>query len=622
MVLGISCLSRLGFSQEYDPEYFMFPIRPGEQNYLAGTMGELRSTHFHTGIDIKTSGISGLPVYAAADGYISRIKISSSGYGNALYLTHPNGTTTVYAHLREFKEPTASFVRKKQYEQESFAVDISVPKNQIPIKKREVIALSGNSGSSSGPHLHFEVRDANQQVLNPLKFKFDEIKDDLPPTLSHVAFVTMDIDSRVNGMFGRFEFAVKEAESGHELEAPVTLSGKIGVEMYAYDKLNGANNRNGIIKEDLILDEQTVFSQHIDRLSFALSRNILVHANYKRMMEGGRRFDKLYLDDGNFLKFYNVNSDRGILQINDPFKHVLDVRLEDSYGNVSQYRLNVNNQKYALSDDYKHDYGLKNKGYDLVGNILEMRVKRDTSECFARMYVEGKETLLAKSYRVSNTNYYLWDTKKGLPDSMVVCEERINFDFQKVISPKSRETFSNESVALDLPSYALFDTLALQFKKTASEIGQKELFSFGNYDQPLRKSVTINLKPDSTYNQEHSFAYSLYGKSNMNFVGGKWSGNELTFKTRDLVRYTIVTDTIPPEITSMKANSGRLRFRIRDKLSGIKSFRSELNGEWLLMNYDAKTATLRSDPKVKVSGDFVLIVEDNSGNETEWRSTY
>ena len=155
-----------GFSQPSEEEfgYFIFPINPGVRNTLAGTMGELRSTHFHTGIDIRTGGQQGLSVLSAAEGYISRIKVSGSGYGNTIYVLHPNGKTTVYAHLKSFRADIEKYVKDAQYKKESFEVNLFPKANQFVLVKGDTLALSGNSGSSGGPHLHFDIRDENQNL--------------------------------------------------------------------------------------------------------------------------------------------------------------------------------------------------------------------------------------------------------------------------------------------------------------------------------------------------------------------------------------------------------------------------------------------------------------------------
>ena len=222
-------------SQDLNAVDYQFPINPGQQNYLAGTVGEIRSSHFHTGIDVKTGGRTGLPIYAVADGHIARIKVSSSGYGYALYMKHPNGTFSVYAHLEAFDPKIADWVLKEQYRKESFEVDLFPEANQFAFKQGNIIGYSGNTGSSSGPHLHFEIRDSNHQPIDVLSLGFDEIRDNIPPVVKKVAFITLDGNARINGYFGRYEFDLIKAASWFQTKEPIHLRGNIGVEIYSYD---------------------------------------------------------------------------------------------------------------------------------------------------------------------------------------------------------------------------------------------------------------------------------------------------------------------------------------------------------------------------------------------------
>lgn len=183
MLFLVQCFSVALWAQ-YDgieKGYYLFPIKPEQTNYLSGTMGELRPGHFHAGLDIKTEGRTGLDVYASADGYVSRIRVGPGGYGNCLYINHPNGTTTVYAHLAEFSDDIANYVLNQHYERKTHAMNLFPKKGQFTLKKGDIIAKSGNTGSSSGPHLHFEIRNIDQEVLDPLRIGFDEVVDDISP---------------------------------------------------------------------------------------------------------------------------------------------------------------------------------------------------------------------------------------------------------------------------------------------------------------------------------------------------------------------------------------------------------------------------------------------------------
>src|ERR1035437_2420876 len=196
-----------------DPHYYEVPVRIPV--FLAGNFGELRPNHFHAGIDIKTQGKTGLPVYAAADGFISRIAISPVGYGNVLYIDHPNGTTTIYGHLERFSPPVAEYIRKIQYDKEQFAVDQIVPKGTFQVKQGEQIAWSGNAGSSGGPHLHFEIRRTKEEIiLNPLLFNMP-VKDKLRPLIQCLMIYPVSEDASVNGKQTPQRFDVMKIKSGN-----------------------------------------------------------------------------------------------------------------------------------------------------------------------------------------------------------------------------------------------------------------------------------------------------------------------------------------------------------------------------------------------------------------------
>ncbi|HSY61564.1 MAG TPA: M23 family metallopeptidase, partial [Cytophaga sp.] len=296
----------------YPKGYFMFPIKPGQRNYLAANMGELRPNHFHGGMDIKTDGQIGLPVYAAADGYVSRLRVSTNGYGNTLYITHPNGLVTVYAHLDRFNATIHTYELEQLYAMKQTDIDILIPAGILPVKRGEVIARSGNTGGSGGPHLHFEIRDSRENVLNPALFGFTEIMDNIKPSFDKIAIRTMDSNSRVNDEFGRTEFAVQTSSTGkYTVTQPITAKGLLGIEIKVHDKMNETHNVYGINCIELKVDGKEVFYHNLETYAFNESRYINVHIDYETYILKRQYFQKCYVADGNNLNFYLMNPLQG-----------------------------------------------------------------------------------------------------------------------------------------------------------------------------------------------------------------------------------------------------------------------------------------------------------------------
>ncbi|CAN5551576.1 M23 family metallopeptidase [soil metagenome] len=614
--------SEITFESEYS-NYYMFPIRPGLDNFLAGTLGELRSGHFHGGIDIKTGGVEGLPVYAAADGYISRVNVSSFGYGNALYIKHPNKTTTVYAHLQKFDNEIHHFVKHEQYSRERFDVELHPDSIMFPVKKGQIIALSGNSGSSGGPHLHFEIRDALQKPLNPLKFQFAEIKDNIPPIVENIAIKTMEKDARVNDQFGYFVFPVIKEGNNYIIKEPITISGKVGIEILAFDRLNGSNNKNGVPCIDLYLDNEKIYGQEINTFSFFEGRNILVHSNYQMMQSTGKRYHKLYIDHGNELTFYK-NINRGIIQIDDTLNHPVRINLSDPYNNVSSVKLNLKGK--SASRNFKaRENPAKNSGYTLTDHTLQIfnTVPINQSQ-LVKIFSNRRAYELKPDYSVNNTDIFLWDLRLGLPDSIDLCGEMIRTNFNIMVPSNTAFHYFHNSANILFPSRSLFDTLYLKMKYNFQE--DQEIFEINEDIIPIREYITITLRPGNDYNdQKRTAAYSLNKNGDPSYAGGNWNDDGITFKIRNFGRFTLLTDTIPPSIKVIKASNTECRFQLKDDLSGLKNFKATIDGKWVLMNYDHKRNLIwseKSDNTMPFKGDFELVVTDNAGNESKFTTKF
>lgn len=617
LILSSLIFSALQISAQPVADDFMFPIRPGEQNYLAGTMGELRSSHFHAGIDIKTSGVIGLPVYAVADGYISRIKVATGGYGNALYMLHPTGKSTVYAHLDRYTDAIQDHVRMAQYSKESFEIELFPQKGEFAFKKGDIIGYSGNSGSSTGPHLHFEIRDVNQHVIDPLKYDFEEIKDELSPIVAKVALKTMTIDSRINGQFGRLIFDVELINGQYIIADPINATGKIGVQIYAYDRLNGAPNKNGIPCVEMLVDEEVVFTQNISSVSFGETRSVINHMDYSLWQAVGNKYNKLYVDYGTRLSFLNRESTYGIINITDTLKHDVNIRLTDSYNNSRELVFDLIGDASFKNGGTKMQSYLDYEQFEVLNNTLELTAPISDQLSNITLFVDRLAFDLSPAYTLNHQAFYLWDLRAGIPDSADLCGKHLRFNFEQSVPPGQEISYFQEDFKLDFTRLDLYDTLFLRYSYNADQTSEQ--FHFQNETTPVKSWVKMTLFPKLAYDTDKAAVYTLRAKGDLGYVGGEWDNNAITFNTRDFTKYTIATDTVPPSIKQRKKNADVLEFYIDDEMSRISSYRGEMNGEWILMQYDYKRKLLvsdKKDPNIPFAGEFKLTVSDNAGNET------
>jgi len=335
------CIAGELFAQDkYPKDYFRSPVDIPIR--LAGNFGEIRSNHFHAGLDIKTNQVEGLNIYAAADGYVSRIKISLYGYGKVIYVTHPNGFTTAYAHLQSFNKNIETFVKSRQYQQQKYEIELFPMAGELPVKKGEVIALSGNTGGSGGPHLHFEIRETATQIpLNPLLFGF-AVKDDIKPILKTLSLYPLNDTSIVNGQPEPLHLSLRGTNGNYSVPTPMNLRarGVIGVGLEAIDKLNGAANRCGVYSIKLTVDGETHYKHEMEKIPFELSRYINAHVDYKQTKKNRRRVQKSYLEPNNRLSIYQDVKFNGKLFFSS-FGHELNYTVKDAYGNTATVSTSV-----------------------------------------------------------------------------------------------------------------------------------------------------------------------------------------------------------------------------------------------------------------------------------------
>lgn len=356
---------QFSFGQSTLPQdYFKSPLEV--PLYLAGNFGELRSNHFHSGLDLKTQQRTGLHVNASAKGYVSRIKISLYGYGNVLYVQHPNGYTTVYGHLQEFAPKIRMYVRKRMYAQQKNTIELFPKKGELPVKQGELIALSGESGGAGGPHLHFEIRDDAQRPMNPLEFGM-HIKDTRPPRIKGLYVYPEGRESHVNKSAKRQKLHLFKQKDGTYKTNTVNAFGKIGFGVSAVDYMDGSHNTDGLYIIESCLNGERSFTIKFNRFSFANSRYINRYIDYGYYKKNKRRVQKLFLESNNNIDMSVETTDKGFLHIKDSLSYKYEIILKDFSGNETLIRVPIQAQEIPENDivhkkiDTTDYYGYSNK---------------------------------------------------------------------------------------------------------------------------------------------------------------------------------------------------------------------------------------------------------------------
>ena len=340
---------------------------------LSGTFGELRTNHFHSGIDIKTNRVEGLNIYSYEKGYISRIQVSTYGYGKAIYITHPDGKITVYAHLSKFSEKIQNYVKDIQYKRKKFAIKVYPKESEILIEKNEIIGYSGNTGSSSGPHLHFELRDKNNMPINPLKYRNIEIIDTIIPSIKGVYYKELKYNNgKLEDNYSRFKkIKFIENVNGKYLTDTIYTNGVIGFGVNSFDLMNNSNNVYGLNKIITKINDSVNFKINFDKFSFDEWTYINTYVDYAYFKRTNEKIQKLYIENINPLNLYDRSLGDGALKLNDSKNILINYKiiLFDFNNNTT-----VINIPIVFTDQRKEEIFQK-KGNINIQNNLDKKIR-------------------------------------------------------------------------------------------------------------------------------------------------------------------------------------------------------------------------------------------------------
>ncbi|MDP2088145.1 MAG: M23 family metallopeptidase [Flavobacteriaceae bacterium] len=538
----------------YPTDYFGVPM--DIPLLVSGTFGELRENHLHSGIDLKTQKLEGFPVMATADGYISRIRIALLGFGKVVYITHPNGFTTVYAHLQKMSPEIEKYVKNEQYKKRDFEVHLFPKSTEFIIKKGQIIGFSGSTGGYVDPHLHYEIRDTKtEKPINPLLFGL-LIKDTIAPVIKEVVVYPLSDETQISHAAFPYQLCLKKNKNGFYETEKIAVSGNIGIGINVIDLLNDAKNENGIYTLELYVNGQLFHQQIFNSFSYDETKYLNLLIDYERYMTTKKRIQKAFIDLNNPLSIINP-AYPGKIAIQDGFDYKIEIIVKDFSDNTSKV-------------------------------IIPL---------------EGK-------------NQEIWQPKKKIETPYFI---KAN-EFQK---------FSIENVTVAFPKNTFYEDVYLQFSAANNKaIVHQPII-------PLDKNYTLTFEVSKYGELEKKQLFIAYidEKNKISYQSTTKKENSFFTTAKNLGTFVLMKDSIPPTIKLHNFEARKwisklklMEVKIEDDLSGIDTYSAEINGEWILMEYDLKRKMLVYDFSDKIlkghQHQLKITVTDKVGNTNLLETTF
>ncbi|MBS1231504.1 MAG: family metallopeptidase [Bacteroidetes bacterium] len=537
MVLALIILSGLIFfnvpgEEPKDRSLFVSPVKIPLS--LSANFGELRIDHFHSGLDIKTQGVTGKEVIAAASGYVYRISISPGGFGKALYLRHPSGYSTVYGHLDKFSPEIEEYVVSRQYEDKSFMITLWPPKDRFRFNQGDLIAYSGNSGSSSGPHLHYEIRESDEEVpVNPLLFDFG-IEDDLKPVIEKLVIYPAREKTLINRHNKLLKINITGSNGNYYIPSKneVSISGPAGFGLKAYDLLNNSYNKFSVFSIELRIDSISVYNYKMNAFAFNESRYVNSHIDYETFLKENTYIERAFLLPNDKLSVYQNVINKGIFSFSDGKKHFIEIIVAD-----------INNNKSTLSF-YANS---------TPAPWLESEPEKNE-----------KSTVLMPYNR--NNKFVSKDVAVNIPAGTLY--DTLHFEFMR--SDGNAGMYS-DIFQIHNKYTPVHKTYTLSIKPDRVPQGKGTKLIIVQLDNNITKSPVPSI-----------------------WDNGYLTANPSTFGSF-YVGIDTIPPLISPNGFSSGGNLSDktgLRIKIRDDFSGIKSYEPSVDGKWALFEYDQKNDLL------------------------------
>jgi len=531
--------------------------------FLSANFCELRTDHFHSGIDIKTRGTTGLKVVAAADGYAYQIVVSPTGFGKAIYLRHHSGYSTVYAHLDSFNPEIEEYVKKHQYQNKSYSVRLYPPKERFVFKQGDLIGYSGNTGSSAGPHLHFEVRkSAGEKPVNPLIFNFG-VEDNLKPLIEKLVIYPATKSTRINGSNNKLVVNTTGRNGIYKLPENTTIriKGTAGFGISCRDLMNNTSNKFGVNFIELTIDSIQWFICDMNEFDFNETRYINAHIDYESAVRSNIWIQKTFVLPNDRLSMYRHYMNNGLYDFNDGLTHKIKITVKDGYGNTS-----------VLNFEVRADIVPETKNNDVTDDI------------------KGDYTIMpyGKSNTFKSEGIIITIPRGALYDTL----------YFRYSTEKSNHMFLS-------PVHRVHDRFTPVHREFSLSLQPDSIPAAG-------PSKLLIVRIDE--------------KKNLIPAGGTYYNGFITTSVNQFGNYAIAMDTVPPQIIPINfmQNSDltplkEIRIKITDNLSGIKEYTGIIDGEWALFEYDPKRDLIfyKFDEERISKGSkhsLNLTVTDNCGN--------
>ena len=529
---------------------------------LSGNFMEPRSDHFHSGLDLRTQGQEGIPVRSVADGWVSRIKISPYGYGKAVYIDHADGHTTVYGHLQQLTGKVGEACLDQHYRQKDFSIDWTLEKGALPLKQGEVFALSGNTGGSGGPHLHFEVRRTGDQVALDPESHGIKLSDRVPPEIHGVRLYPLTDTSKVAPYPEKaVGYAAQGSTGKYTLKSTASAYGTVGIAVNTFDRYDSGSAKCGVRMIEVIVDSVPHFSTKLDHVDFNHNRYCNAHVDYALFKSRKMEYHRCYRQPNNKLRIYGKEAPQGRIALAPGQERQVLVIATDANGNKSELR------------------------FTLKGATADEAAKWPSAEPQGSLF----------RYDAANR-------------------------------------IEEEGVHFNLPAHALYDDAYITYaRKPAVGRALSPIHVIGDPLTPLHTTGELSIAVQTPKPAKATIVRLDADGTVAGAVGGKHADGWITAPVKMLGSYTVMLDTVPPQITNVDLRAdmkGRRGFtlKIADNLSGIGSWRGTLNGEWILMEYDPKTKTLvhSFDKHSKAPGkkEFKLTVTDDRGNTSSYQLSF